>query len=144
MGRDRITVDAYLDDWLAGKHKVKATTMRNYSDALQVARRSFGQRALQDLTAADVNRMVPGMLDGSLRRQGRAGQPLSPRAVRLTLTVLSMALEAAVKEGRLAPNVAALVEPPETQSQARAVWNGEHRAAFVKVSDADRLAGRGG
>lgn len=141
MGRDRITVDAYLDDWLAGKHKVKSTTRRNYSDALQVARRSFGQKALQDLTAADVNRMVAGMLDGSLRRQGRAGQPLSPRAVRLTLTVLSMALEAAVKEGRLARNVAALVEPPETQGKAREVWNGEHMAAFVKVSDQDRLAG---
>lgn len=141
VGRERTTVDAYLDEWLAGKRDLKPTTKANYTDALKVARRSFGHKALQDLTKADLDRMVNGMLDGSLRRQGRTGQPLSARAVRLTLTVVSMALESAVKEGRLARNVAAMVERPGNQTKARGVWNGGHMAAFLKVSDADRLGG---
>lgn len=141
VGRDRITVNAYLDGWLAGKHKVKPTTRQNYADALQVARRSFGQKALQDLTTTDVNRLVTGMLDGSLRRQGRGGVPLSPSAVRLTLTVLSMALAAAVKEGRLTRNVAALVEPPRQANTRRDVWDGDAITKFLAVADLDRLAG---
>ena len=141
VGRERTTVDAYLDEWLGGKHSIKPSTKENYTDALKVARRSFGQKALQDLTVTDVNRMVAGMLDGSLRRQGRPGQPLSARAVRLTLTVLTMALDAAVKQGRLARNVAALVDAPRQASKQRDVWNGAAITKFLKVSDTDRLAG---
>lgn len=106
-----------------------------------MARRSFGHKALQDLNVANVNRMVAGMLDGSLRRQGRPGQPLSPRAVRLTLTVLTMALDGAVKQGRLPRNVAALVDAPRQATKQRDVWNGAAITQFLGVADDDRLAG---
>lgn len=141
VGRDRTTVDAYLDQWLAGKHKIKPTTRANYADALKVARRAFGPRPLQDLSSSDVHRMVNGMLDGSLRRQGHAGQPLSPRAVKLTLTVLRMALEAAVMEGRLVRNVAARIESPSQAAKSREVWNGADVEKFLAMADQDRLAG---
>lgn len=78
-----------------------------------------------------------------LRRRGRQGNPLSPATVRLTLTVLSMALDAAVKEGSLARNVTALVDQPRMPRRERSVWEATEAAAFTRVADEDRLAGYG-
>lgn len=78
VGRDRTTIADYLRGWTAGRTDVKPATRQNYQDALQVPLAAFGGRPLQDLSKSDVDRMVAGMLDGSLRRVGRAGEPLSP------------------------------------------------------------------
>ena len=61
------------------------------------------------------------------------GKPLSPRAVRLTLTVLQMALGAAVKRGKLPRNVASLVESPRQTTKRRDVWNGGAITSFLAL-----------
>lgn len=139
VARERTTVADYLDGWLAGRVDLKPSTRRNYEDALKVVRDSLGQRSLQDLAKADLDRLVAGMLDGSLRRQGTKGRPLSPRAVRLTLTVLSQALDAAVAEGRLVRNVASLVKRPKDQRADKAVWEPEHVATFLASTESALL-----
>lgn len=138
----KVSVAEHLSSWLAGRTDIKPATVANYGDALKVVVSSLGQRPLDALSKSDLDLMVAGMLNGTLRRQGRAGQPLSSRAVGLTLTVLTMALDAAVREGRLARNVAALVDRPRQQHRTvKVVWEADEAAAFTAVSDEDRLAG---
>ncbi len=137
----KVVLAEHLARWLDGRTDVKPGTLANYRDAVKIVTATLGQRPLAVLSKADVDGMVRGMLNGSLRRQGRAGEPLSPATVRLTLTVLTMALDAAVKEGKLARNVAALVDRPRQQRREKVVWEAAEAAAFTTVSDEDRLAG---
>jgi integrase len=141
VARERISLDSYLDGWLAGLFKPKASTVANYRDALKPVRRTIGAKLLQEIAKADVERVVRGMQNGSLRVQGRPGEPLSPPAIRLMLTVLTMALKAAVEEGRVARNVAAMVERPADVRKRRDVWETADAARFLTVADRDRLAG---
>ncbi|MDQ1626412.1 MAG: hypothetical protein QOI54_156 [Actinomycetota bacterium] len=73
VSRERTTLAEHLDSWLAGRTDVKPSTRANYRDALQVPIRALGAKGLQEVTKTDVDRMVAGMLDGSLRRVGRPG-----------------------------------------------------------------------
>ena len=87
------SLDAHLDGWLAGRGldpDLKPATLRSYADALRPVRALLGAKALQDVTADDVDRVKAGMLNGSLRRVGTAGKPLSPRSVNLALVVLQV------------------------------------------------------
>ncbi|MGI8747796.1 MAG: tyrosine-type recombinase/integrase [Deinococcus sp.] len=137
----KLTLGEYLDQWLAGRVDVKPTTRRNYEDALKPVRRTLAARPLQALTKADLDSMVAGMLDGSLRSQGKPGQPLSPRAVRLTLTVLGMALKAAMEEGRVQRNVAQLVKRPKAATARKTGWEPAEVEAFLAAADLDPLGG---
>lgn len=137
----KLALGDYLEEWLAGRVDVKPSTRRNYQDALRPIRQTLAARPLQSLTEADLDLLVVGMLDGSLRAQGRAGQPLSPRAVRLTLTVLGMALKAAMEEGRVQRNVAALVKRPPQSTARRTGWEPAQVEAFLAAADMDPLGG---
>lgn len=146
----RKTVDEYLDEWLARKADRQPATVRHYQDALRPVRAVCGQRRLVDLDAADVERVKAAMLDGSARRVGagtgkehQGGAPLSPRSVNATLTALRSALDFAVNEGKVARNVARLVEKvPQshgTAPRAGAAWDRDQVAAFKRAAAEDRL-----
>src|SRR5487761_712224 len=101
------TLGDYLDGWLEGVTRdLRASTRRNYEDAFLPVRDRLGGRRLQSMSKADVEVLVSWMLTAGRRRGGKAGTPLSPRSVRLTLGRLTAALESAVEEGKLARNPA--------------------------------------
>ena len=141
VARSGVTLDAHLDQWLESRFNVKATTRANYRDALKPVRRRLGDRKLQSLKVADVDSLVAGMLDESLRTQGTKGAPLSPRSARLMVTVLAMALDRAVKDGLVGRNVARDVERPRDARATRDVWDAVDVGKFLKAADGDRLAG---
>jgi integrase len=139
---EKVSVAEHLAGWLAGRRKIGPATRRNYSDALRPVRDMLGAMALQNLTRADVEAVVTAMLDGSARRVGTKGKPLSARSVNLTLTVLQAALETAVRDGQLARNPAAYVERAKATSEARtgAAWTPEQVQRFKAVAGRDRLS----
>jgi len=53
----------------------------SYEDALRPIREQYGRKALQDLTPEDAEAVKATMLDGSARRVGTPGKPLSARSV---------------------------------------------------------------
>jgi hypothetical protein len=108
------TVNSYLDGYLQGTTRgLRASTKRNYEDALRPVRERMGTRPLQSITKSDVEDLVDWMLTAGRRRGGKPGTGLSGRSARLTLGRFSAALAAAVLEGKLVRNVARLVKPPE-------------------------------
>lgn len=136
----RTTLAEHVEAWLAGRRGLRPATVRNYRDALRPAVELLGWMPLQQLTRADVERVVASMLDGSVRKVGRKGQPLSPRSVNLTITVLRTALETAVRDGQLPRNPAQYVEHVEsTEHRAGAAWTAAQVDQFKATVWDDRL-----
>lgn len=132
------TLGQHLDEWLAGRRKLRESTRSNYLNALKPVREQLGHLVLQEVTKAHVDRLVTTLL-ASGRRVGTKGRPLSPSTVTLMLTVLAMALDDAVKQGQLVRNVARLVDRPSAQPRETATWTAEQAAAFLAHVAADRL-----
>jgi len=136
----RETVDAYLDSYLKGATRGRrASTTRNYQDALRPVRERLGDRPLQSLTKADIEDLVDWMLPSGRPRGGKPGTGLSARSVRLTLGRLTAALEMAILEGKLVRNVAKLVSPPEYIKRERETWSKAEVRKFLAKASSDRL-----
>ena len=104
--RSKETVNACLDGYLKGATRdLRASTKRNYEDALWPVRERLGTRPLQSITKSDVEDLVDWILTAGRRRGGKPGTGLSGRSARLTLGRFSAALDAAVLEGKLVRNV---------------------------------------
>jgi integrase len=96
-------------------------------------------QTLQAVTADDVEAVKAAMLDGSARRVGTPGKPLSGRSVNLTLGTLRQALDQAVKRGKVHRNVAAWVDHAAGEAKPGAAWLPDQAAAFRDVASQDRL-----
>lgn len=135
----RQTVAEHLDEWLAGRRKIRESTRSNYVHALKPVREQLGQVELQRLTKTHVDRLLNDLLAGG-RRVGIKGRPLAPRTVTLTLTVLGMALDDAVKQGTLVRNVARLVDRPSVTHREMSTWTAEQAAAYLTYVADHRLS----
>jgi integrase len=134
------TVNAYLDGYLKGATRdLRASTKRNYEDALWPVRERLGTRPLQSITKSDVEDLVDWILTAGRRRGGKPGTGLSGRSARLTLGRFSAALDAAVLEGKLVRNVARLVKPPEHTPRERDTWSKAEVRKLLTKASSDRL-----
>lgn len=101
--RSSLTLGGWADEWLAGQADLSPTTRNRYEGILAThVRPRWGKVRLADVTHAEVQRWLTGL-------------DLAPASVRKVHRVLSMVLTYAVKDGRLAVNVAAGVSLPRVQ-----------------------------
>ncbi len=103
----RLTVDAYLDQWLdAVKPSLKPRTFESYSNLLRLhVRPRIGRIALAKLTPREVQALV----------NDRLAAGLSPRTVQYVHSVLRNALGQAEKWSLVGRNVARLVDSPRVR-----------------------------
>jgi integrase len=100
---NRLTVNAWLDEWLAGG-RWRPRTLESYTEtAARYIRPAIGKTPLAKLEASDIARML-----AKLEARG----DLSSTTVRYAYSVLRIALGRAVKSGKVSRNVATLVDPP--------------------------------
>jgi integrase len=136
----QMTVNEYLDEYLIGATRGRReSTKANYRDALKPARDQLGDKPLQSVAKADIERLVDWMLTSGRKRGGTAGTGVGARTVRLTLGRLKAAFEMAVNEGHLVRNVVRLVTPPEYTPTERDTWSQAEVRAFLAAATADRL-----
>jgi integrase len=139
----KTTVDALVGDWLATRERsIKPTTHRHYLDVLKPVRDRYGTLAAQRLTREHMEALVRDMLSGKARRRGALGEPLTARSVNATLTAITMVLEDAVVDAKLARNVAKGVKrvPVDPDAGAdRGEWEAEHAVKFLRSVKKDRL-----
>lgn len=106
--RGRVTFADWAGEWLASKADLKPSTRARYEGILRVHLvPAFGPRPIGDLTHAEVASLVARLLAGE---EGR--RPLSASSVRQVHRTLSLVLGFAVRDGRLARNVAEGVPLP--------------------------------
>lgn len=126
------TVAEYIAEWLEGKRNVRPKTLRTYSDALLPVVERLGQVKLQDLTKAQLDKLVTWMLKQGRRKPNGDHKGLSPNTVTRCLQVLTNALNDAERAGRVGRNVAALVERPTGLAPELGTWTAEDGVSFLK------------
>ena len=100
--KGKITVDDWAERWLAGQAHLKRSTHERYAGILREhVRPQWSGAQLVDITHADVQAWVV-----------RLTAVRSPATVRKIHRVLSLVLNTAVKDGRLARNPAAAINLP--------------------------------
>ncbi len=141
VDRSRLTVDEYLDGWLAANQAHwRPSTYVSYRGALQRAREAVGTKPLQSLRKADVEALKASVL-GSGGRRKDGSTPRSPRTVALLLTILSKALDDAIREELIRVNPVRLVRKPAQRPREMQVWTAEQMGAFLAHVEDDDLAG---
>lgn len=135
-----ITVNQYLDEYFVGATRGRReSTKVSYRDAFRPVRERLGERKLQSVTKADIEKLVDWMLTEGRRRGGKPGTGLGPRSVRLTLGRLKAAFEMAVDEGTLVRNMVKLVTPPDYTPKERDTWSTAQVRKFLRTASATRL-----
>jgi integrase len=148
VGFDRLTVAAYLGEWLQRRRPTASGSARGHRgkvgigtwgayksaiDSYVVPR--IGAHRLQQLSAADIERLYDDLETSG----GRGGKPLSATTISNLHAVLHKALSDAVREGRLSVNPASRVDPPKAAQTRTQVWTVEQLRAFLHHIDNDRL-----
>lgn len=134
----KVTVSEYLTGWLAGRRTIRDSTRANYRNAVKPVMDRLGGVSLQRLTKTQIDSLVEWMLKYG-RRVGQKGTKLDSKTVILMLTVLSMALDDAMKEGILVRNVARLVDRPKVTQDEMKTWTADEAAAFLGYVAGHRL-----
>ena len=144
-----LTVEHYLlREWLPSRKpksrraarghrgQVSIGTWASYRNDLQayVVPR-LGHVRLQALTADDLDALYDDLEESGGRRQ----QGLSPKTIANIHGVIHKALADAVKRGKIAVNVADIVEAPRSSRSRPNVWDADQLGAFLAHVAADRF-----
>lgn len=128
------TVGEYLEQWLeARRHSIRPKTHEGYRIAMARAIAAFGNQRLDRLAKVHLIELVDEMRSGV--------RPMAPRSVNLTLGVLRQAFNAAIREGLLVRNPAALVDLLPEPTEEMAAWTAEEASAFLAATRAHLWAG---
>ncbi len=141
QSRNELTVGAWLEQWLAGKVNLRATTRRSYESHLRLyLLPHLGHVRLRDLSATHVERMYAAMRAASARRVEQGQRSTGPATLRRVHATLSSALNTAVKRRLLAHNPAQHIELEPSTRPKVSPWQANELGAFLDAAASDRLA----
>ena len=132
LAPDRMTVEAYLDDWISKRvpGTVSLRTEALYLRAVNVyINPSIGKVRLTKLTPSDVSRML-----ADLESKG-----YSPATRRMARATLRRALRIAERDGLLSRNVAAIAEGPKLDHREGRSLTPEQAQVFLEAVVDNRL-----
>lgn len=125
-----LTVGEYLDEWLAGRLKLRPSTTRSYEAHVRLyLKPALGHLRLSDVRHADVDRMF-----ASLIADGR----LTPASLRRVHATLNKAMNDAVRRNLRVFNPAGHVELPTASRTRFEVWTPTQLAEFLTATRDDR------
>ncbi len=125
-------LSAFLDGWLEGtvKGSVKTTTYESYERVIRChIKPELGRRKLKTLAPDHVQALYQRKLDSGL----------TPGTVRLVHSVLSRALDQAVKWGSVPRNVCKATTPPKPDSEEIKPLDSEQARQLLESASGDRL-----
>jgi integrase len=126
------TLAAFLDGWLEGtvKGSVKATTYESYERLIRChIKPELGRRKLKTLAPDHVQALYQRKLDSGL----------APGTVRQIHSVLSRALDQAVKWGTVPRNVCKVTTPPKPDAEEIRPLDAEQARQFLRTAGGERF-----
>jgi integrase len=134
---NKLTMAAYLDEWLAGPVKVRCRprTAESYAETVErYIKPAIGEVQLTKLAPGHIARMLADLTTLPTKRGH-----LSPTTVRYVHAVLRIALGQALKSGQVVRNVALLVDAPSKAQHEISPLSADQVATFLDVLDQVRL-----
>jgi integrase len=129
---ERITVGAWLDDWLASKEQVSAATRTAYTQTTREFKAYLGpqgiKRRLETIGEADIRGFV-----GGLRRDGRSAGTIN----KIVRQHLSIPFEKARKLGKIRFNPVMTTDPEKVETVTKHTFSADQVAGMVAVADQD-------
>lgn len=142
---EAVTVAAWLDSWLAGRHDLAPTTRARYESAIRLHLTPLlGRIRLPELTPEHVDRLIAVLADPAYAPPGRSGNRyraqagLSSASVNRIVDVLQAGLNAAVRRRLIAWSPMVAVTPPEEVNEPGQAWTPEQTKAFLEHAQDDR------
>ena len=136
VGRQSMTVAAFLDDWLEGQRQhLKETTWSSYDVAAKRIKGGLGASKLKALAPLDIENFYADLSESG----SRSGKPLSAKSVRNTHVVLRKALADAERLGLIPRNAAAAAKPPTVQPVEQKTWDSDQLVQFFEAMADDRF-----
>lgn len=134
---DKQSTGEWLEDWLAGKRSIRATTRRSYEAHVRLyLKPNLGHIAVEKLRPADIAAAYRAIEDAKPPKGRRAVGPATIRRIHATLRA---SLTAAVRQQRLPFNPALHVELPQAKRPMVAPWEPAELGAFLDAAGKDRL-----
>jgi integrase len=133
---DKITVAAYLTQWLEGKQALRPSTRVEYARHINnIFIPELGRLKLADLRPRHIEEVLTRLQKASEARRS----PLSAKTLRRILATLHSALSMAVTRGLLRRNPASTVELPKAERYRPKVWTKDQADRFLKATEDDTL-----
>jgi integrase len=111
VARSAVTVDRVCADYLAGRHKLRATSLSKLAYDLAPLRERHGDLLVQKLTKAHVDALVSDLVaGGTVTAKGRVRRPWSAVAVNKVVASVGQVLADAQRQGLVSRNVAEHVD----------------------------------
>src|SRR5271170_337391 len=138
--RATLSVEDACEQYLAGRHRLRATSRSKLAYDLAPLRERHGGLALQRLTKAHIDALVSDLLAGGTKTaKGRNRRPWSAVAVNKFTQAVSMVLADAQRQGRVPRNVAEHVDRVAVEHQAVDTYSeAEVRALQAAIAE-DRI-----
>jgi len=137
--KDKRSVAALIDGWMDSRLSIKPATRECYGNSLGHAKARLGHLPAQDVTRADISRVVAQMLTEPVA----GGKVRSASTVRLMTGLLKQVFDWAVDDGWCRSNPAAKVEVPKDNrigGEVMKCWTREQRTAFLAHTATDPIA----
>ncbi|WP_100480095.1 site-specific integrase [Mycobacteroides abscessus] len=148
VARKQLTIAEAIDDYLAARHNLRATSLSKLGYDLAVLKQFYGDMQIQQLTKPHIDRMVRQLVEGGTTTpatpkfpKGRTRKPWGPKAVNKVIAATSRLLEDAHRQGLVPRNVAVGVTRVASSHQTLDTFTtGEVKEFLAKVDQDDRLA----
>ncbi len=134
-GAGALTVGGWLDHWLStiAVRRVRPTTLEGYESKVRVhIKPALGHHQLERLQPEHLERFYASRLAGGL----------APATVLVCHRILARALKVAGQRGRVARNVALLVDPPAVQFQEVKPLTADEARRVLQVARVQRNSAR--
>src|SRR5712672_3959667 len=107
VARSAVTVEQVCADYIAGRHKLRRSSLAKLAYDLEPLREQHGSLPVQRLAKAHLDRLVADLLSGgTLTAKGRIRRPWSAVAVNKVIATIDQVLPDAHTQGLVARNVA--------------------------------------
>ncbi|MET8653423.1 site-specific integrase [Nocardia aurea] len=138
IARSSTTVEQACAEWLDGK-RIATSTKAAYRHALQPLRDRHGPLFVQQLTKAHIDNLVSDLQDGEfVYAHGRSCKAWNAQTINPMLRLIGRVLDSQMGQGRLARNIALLVDRVPGSRKEMDTYSAEDVRKILAVADKDR------
>ncbi len=140
VARSNATVRDVVDGYIAGKHRLRPTSLAKLRYDLAPLVERHGDMPVQKLTKADLDKLVGALRSGgTITAKGRVRRPWSPAAVNKTILAVTQVLEDAREQGIVPRNVAERVDRIEDTATPVDTYTEQEVGKLLAAFATDRL-----
>lgn len=139
--RRTITVHEVCDKYVAGRHRLRATSKAKLNYDLQPLVERYGNEPVQRLAKPHIDELVADLLAGGTKTaKGGTRRPWGALAVNKFIQTVAMVLADALRQGIVARNVAEHVDPVAVRHRSVATYTEVEVSTLLASISANRLA----